>query len=142
MLTLEQAERISDGVFNWASVHALKPLTVMVLDAAGIPVLFKRSDNSPWLRFDIARAKAWGCLAMGIGGRALAARADNAPALFDLVNTVTGGKVAAVPGGVLVRGEDGALLGALGVSGDTPDNDEHAAIAGCVAAGLRADTGA
>lgn len=46
-----------------------------------------------------------------------------------------------VAGGVLIRAADGALIGAVGVSGDTSDNDEAAASAGIAAAGLVADGG-
>ena len=46
-----------------------------------------------------------------------------------------------VPGGVLIR-EGERVVGAVGVSGDTSDNDEICAVAGIEAAGLRADTGA
>lgn len=140
-LSLEQGEAIAAGAFSYAEAQGLKPLTIMVLDSAGIPVLFKRSDGSPWLRFDIALGKAWGCLAMGTGGRALADRLEAAPALFEVVNAITRGRIVPSAGGVLVRGPDNEILGAAGVSGDHPDNDELAAIAGCAAAGLVADNG-
>ena len=47
-----------------------------------------------------------------------------------------------VPGGVLIRDAEGRLLGAVGISGDTSDNDEICALAGIEAAGLKGDTGA
>jgi uncharacterized protein GlcG (DUF336 family) len=49
-----------------------------------------------------------------------------------------GGSFVPVPGGVLVRDTDGALLGAVGISGDNSDNDEAAAVAGIESAGLAA----
>ena len=54
---------------------------------------------------------------------------------------MTGGTLVPVPGGVLIRDKAGALLGAVGVSGDTSDNDQAAAIAGIEAAGFVAETG-
>jgi len=47
-----------------------------------------------------------------------------------------------VPGGVLIKNADGAVLGAVGISGDTSDKDEVCAVAGIEAAELRAVVGA
>ena len=56
------------------------------------------------------------------------------------MNTLAQGRLVPVPGGVLIW--DGiTLLGAVGVSGDTSDNDEICAIAGIEAAGLKANRG-
>ena len=57
------------------------------------------------------------------------------------MNTLARGALVPVPGGVLIRDRDGRLLGAVGVSGDTSDNDEAGAVAGIEAAGLTAETG-
>ena len=54
---------------------------------------------------------------------------------------VVGGALVPVPGGVLIRAADRAIIGAVGISGDNSDNDEAAAIAGIAAAGLAADPG-
>jgi uncharacterized protein GlcG (DUF336 family) len=55
---------------------------------------------------------------------------------------VVGGQLVPVPGGVLIKDAQGKILGAVGVSGDTSDNDEIAAAAGIEAAGMVFDTGA
>jgi uncharacterized protein GlcG (DUF336 family) len=119
----------------------MKPLTVVVLDAGGHVTAAERSDGSSMLRFEVAHGKAFGALGLGMGSRAIMARAEQQPTFVAAVNGLFGGALVPVPGGVLVRDQAGELLGAVGVSGDTSDNDELAAVAGIEAAGLTAETG-
>ncbi|RVB57565.1 heme-binding protein, partial [Mesorhizobium sp. M7A.F.Ca.CA.004.06.1.1] len=67
--------------------------------------------------------------------------AKERPHLVAGISDVSGGRVLPVVGGVLIRDKAGAILGAVGISGDTSDNDEAAAIAGIEAAGFTADPG-
>jgi uncharacterized protein GlcG (DUF336 family) len=140
-LTLEQASRIVDAALAEGRKRNLLPLTVVVLDAGGHAVALKREDGSSLLRPQIATAKAWGTLGMGFGGRELTRRAQGNPAFFAMITELSGGNVAPVPGGVLIREPGGLLLGAVGISGDISDADEACAIAGIQAAGLVADAG-
>jgi len=140
-LSLQQAERIVDTGLERARELGLKPLTIAVLDAGGHLVAFKRQDHSGILRPEIAQGKAWGTLGMGLGGRALAHRAEMAPAFFVSLASVSQGRVVPVPGGVLIRAADNEIIGAVGISGDYPDNDEACAVYGIEQAGLRADPG-
>jgi uncharacterized protein GlcG (DUF336 family) len=110
-------------------------MTVVVLDAGGHLVAAEREDGSSNSRFEIAFGKAHGALALGMGSRSLMARAEQQPYFIAAVTAAIGGALVPVPGGVLVRDGD-ALVGAVGVSGDTSDNDETAAVAGVRAAGL------
>jgi uncharacterized protein GlcG (DUF336 family) len=98
-----------------------KPLTVVVFDPGGHLIVLKREDNSGILRPQIAYAKAWGVLGMGHGGRLLAERAAAAPAFFASLADISGGRIAPVPGGLLVRDGHDNLPGAVGISGDTSD---------------------
>jgi uncharacterized protein GlcG (DUF336 family) len=139
-LSLDSAARIVDAALEHARTLKLKPLTVAVLDAGGHLVAFKRQDRSGILRPDIAQGKAWGALGMGIGGRALAERAQQAPAFFVALASASGGRVIPVPGGVLIKSGD-EIVGAVGVSGDHPDNDEACAIYAIQQAGLTAQPG-
>lgn len=108
----------------------LQPLTVVVLDPGGHVIAAEREDGSSISRFEIASGKAYGALAMGIGSRALLARAEQHPYFIAAVGAAVGGRLVPVPGGVLIRDEAGRLLGSVGVSGDNSDNDERAALAG------------
>ena len=116
-------------------------MTVAVLDAGGHLVAFKRQDRSGILREELARGKAWGALGLGMGSRALLARAEQQPAFVNAIAAASGGRVVPVPGGVLVESE-GEVIGAVGLSGDLSDKDEACAVAGIQAAGLTPRTGA
>src|SRR5258708_11779143 len=114
-LSLHQAEAIVDAGLDRARELGLKPLTIAVLDAGGHLVALKRQDRSGILRPKIAQGKAWGALGMGLGGRALAQRAEMAPAFFTALASTSGGQVIPVPGGVLIRDADGEIIGAVGI---------------------------
>lgn len=141
LLSLSTAQDIVASALKHARAAAYKPLAVAVLDARGALVAYAAEDGSSLHRQDIAMAKANGALGMGFGSRTLAARAKAAPGFFAALTHVIEGGLAPAPGGVLLRTADGILLGAVGVSGDVSDNDEAAAVAGIVAAGLVADPG-
>ncbi len=140
-LTLAQASTIVDVAIKTARDQKFQPLSVAVLDPGGHLVAFKREDKSGILRFDIAFGKAWGALGMGMGSRTLAERAANTPQFFTMLAAVSDGRMVCNPAGVLIRDADGDIIGAVGISGDTADNDEICAIAGIEAAGLKADPG-
>ncbi len=80
-------------------------------------------------------------LAFGLGSRELARRAAERPQFMAAVTHAVGGFLVPVPGGVLIRDAGKRILGVAGVSGDTSDNDEAAALAGVAAAGLTGDAG-
>jgi len=115
---------------------------VVVLDSGGHAIALKREDRASIARPLVATAKASGCLGMGFGGREIARRAQAAPAFYDSLSTLLPQGLLPVPGGVLIRDPAGIVLGAVGISGDTSDNDEQCALVGIAAAGLVADTGA
>lgn len=140
-LKLAQAVAIIDAALAEARKRNFSRLGVAVLDAGGHPLAFKREDGASFLRFELAYGKAWGALAMGFGTRELAERAGKQPAFINALSAVTEGRMVPSPGGVLVAAADGEVLGAVGISGDTGDNDEVCALAGIAAAGLSAIPG-
>lgn len=133
---LVTAKIITDGVRAAGKEYGLKPLTVVVLDAGGHVITVEREDGSSNNRFEIAYGKAYGALALGVGSRSLMARAEQQPYFINSAAAAIGGKLIPVPGGVLVKDETGTIVGCVGVSGDTSDNDELAAISGIKAASL------
>lgn len=141
-LTLAAADRIAEVALAAGRDHGFAPLCVVVLDAGGHALVVKRDERASIGRVEIATGKAHGCLAMGFGGRSLAARAAQVPHFFTALATVLPKGIVPVAGGVLIRTDDGSLVGAVGISGDTSDNDEVCAVAGIEAVGLVADTGA
>lgn len=139
-VTLAQANKIIEAALVKGDDMGLKPLTVAVLDAGGHLVALARNDGASILRPEVAMGKAYGCIALGVGGRWLNQNGIDRPHFMDGVIAASGGKVIPVPGGALVR-DGGAIIGAVGITGDTSDNDEAAAVAGIEAAGLTSDCG-
>lgn len=139
-LTLETAQKIITTALAKGRELELKPLTVAVLDAGGHLKALAREDGTSTLRPDIAQGKANGAIAMGLGSRAIFKRAQEQPFFVQAMNGLAKGALVPVPGGVLIRDESG-IVGAVGITGDTSDNDEICAIAGIEAVGLSADPG-
>lgn len=136
MITLDQARAIVRAALTHGTTAGLKPLSVAVLDAGGHLLAFEREDGASPGRFEIARGKAYGAVMLGMPGSAQMARAEEQAYFMAAVNGAFDGRVVPVPGGVLVTDAAGAVIGAVGVTGDTSDNDADAAMAGIAAAGL------
>lgn len=141
VLDVELAVQLASATLRQARALGMKPLAVAVLDSAAHPLAVLRDEQASFLRPQIATGKARGCLGMGFGGRELARRAEAMPRFFDAINHLTDGEVVPVPGGILLRDGQGRMLGAIGVSGDTSDNDERCALLAIEALGLFGDTG-
>ena len=142
VLTLEAARTIIAAALKKGAELGLKPLTVTVLDAGGYTIALERQDGSSNLRPSIAHGKAFGAISLGVGSRWLDANAQTRPHFVNALNGVAGGAIVPVAGGVLIQDEAGVAIGAVGITGDTSDNDEACALAGIEAAGLKANTGA
>ena len=137
-LTLDQAATIVDVTLATGREMGLNPLTVSVVDDGGNLKAFKREDGpGAALRPQIASGKAVGAVGMGRSSRQLNAMALERPHFISALAAAAGGRLIPVPGGVLIKDGD-EIVGAVGVSGDTSDNDEAAAVAGIEAAGLSA----
>lgn len=139
-LTLETAEAIARSCLDRAREMGLKPLTVAVVDAAGVPKVLLRQDGTSLMRPDIAQGKARGAVGMGLGSRALYERAKVQPFFIQSMNALADGALVPVPGGVLIR-QQGRIVGAVGITGDTSDNDEACAMHAIAAHGFDADPG-
>ncbi len=141
-VTLAQASTIVDATLKKARELKQMPQTVVVLDAGGHVVCAKREDGSGIIRFEIAVGKAYGALGMGWGARTMMERAAQNPNFLTAIVAASGGRMVPNPGGVLIRdNSSNGIVGAVGISGDTGDNDEIIAVAGIEAAGLKADPG-
>jgi len=136
---LRKARSIIRATLAKGREAGMKPLTIVVLDAGGHVVAAEREDGASAGRFDVAHGKAHGSVMLGIPGSAQQARADQQAYFVGAMNGLFGGAFVPVKGGVLVRDRRGTLLGAVGVSGDTSDNDAVAAVAGVEAAGYVAE---
>lgn len=138
-LKLSDAKSVIALAFDKArELRLIRPLSVAVLDAGGHLIAFERQDKSSMLRFEIAFGKAYGALAVGVGSREVAKMAVERPNLALGLSGVSGGRIVPLPGGVLIRC-DGEVIGAVGVTGDTSDNDEICARAGVERSGFHAE---
>lgn len=140
-LSLDVARKLIDAALAAAADKKLKPLVICVLDARGCAKASVAQDGTSLLRAEIAHGKAYGALALGMGSRAIFTRAQEQAYFIGAVNTLAQGRVVPVPGGVLLHDASGGLLGAVGISGDTSDNDEICALAAIAAVGLKANAG-
>jgi uncharacterized protein GlcG (DUF336 family) len=140
-VTLAAAREIVAAAREAGREGGFNPMSFVVLDAGGHVIAFEREDGSSNARFQIAYSKAYGAVSLGLGSRALMNRAETQPYFINGATAAIGGFLVPVPGGVLIKNADGDTIGAVGATGDTPDNDEVAAVAGITAAGFVAVTG-
>ena len=136
-LTLQQANQIIAAALAKSKESGYQPMGIAVLDASGNLKAYASEDGASMFRFDVARAKAWGAVGMGVSSRTLAQRAKDNPNFFVSLAATAGGKFLPQTGAVVIRDAQGALLGAVGASGGTGDEDEAICIAGVQAAGLQ-----
>lgn len=141
-MNLSTAQTILAEALAFARARHMKPLAVAVLDSRGAVRAAASEDGTSLHRLDVAVGKAYGGIALGMSSRKIMERAENQAYFVAAMSHITGGRLVPVPGGVLIRDATGALVGAIGISGDTSDNDEAACCAGIAAAGLTAETGA
>lgn len=138
-ITLTKAKKIVRAALAKADEMKLKPVAVAVLDAGGHLKAYERQDGASPGRFQIASGKAYGAVMLGIGGTAQYNRAESQAYFLLAANGAFDGRLVPVRGGVLVRSAKGEILGAVGISGDTSENDEACAVAGIEAAGYVAE---
>lgn len=135
-LTLKIANKIIHGALSKARQLNLAPLTIVVLDENGFLKAMQREDGATILKQDIATAKAWGAVNMGMSSRSLGVVAQQRPDFMNALVDISKGRVMPVPGGVLIRDDDNKIIGSVGVSGDISDQDERTAVAGIKEAGF------
>jgi uncharacterized protein GlcG (DUF336 family) len=142
MLTLKQANTIIENALAKGREMKVPPLAVVVLDDSGNIKAAQREDGASMFRFDIGLGKAWGAVAMGCSSRALAKRAQANPNFLITLAATAQGKFLPQQGGVLIKNAKGEILGAVGISGATGDEDEACGVAGVERAGLTPDASA
>lgn len=135
-LSLALANRIIEVALAKAHEMKVKPLSVAVLDASGHVRSLQREDGASMFRNDVAIGKAWAAVGMGVASRTLLQRAKENPQFFGALSATAQGKFLPQTGAVVIKDKDGTVLGAVGASGGTGDDDEAVCIAGVEAVGL------
>lgn len=141
-LPLNTAQAIVATALKTAREKSFKPVAVAVYDARGALKALATEDGASIKRAEIAMGKAQGALSLGVGSRAIHKMAIDRPYFVAAATHAVGGSLIPAAGGVLIKDSQGTILGAVGVSGDTSDNDEIAAAAAIEAAGFTFDGGA
>ena len=139
-ITLKAADAIITAALVDSRERGLKPMTIVVLDAGGHPIALRREDGASFMRAGVATGKASGALALGMSSRAIAEIAENRPSFIASLGSIAPAGIVPAAGGIIVVDDNGAVLGAVGASGDTPDNDEAVVLAGLRQSGLRAQS--
>lgn len=137
-ITLEQANAIITAALAKGAELGLKPLTIAVLDPGGHLIALQRQDRASTLRPEIAIAKASGALALGVSSRKIGDMAAERPSFVGSLGPISAHGIVPAAGGVIVINSEGVPLGAVGITGDTSDNDEACALFGIAAAQLAA----
>ncbi|KQX23411.1 MULTISPECIES: GlcG/HbpS family heme-binding protein [unclassified Sphingomonas] len=136
-LSLEQARTIIANAANHGNGRSLKPLCIAVLDAGGHLIALERQDGASTLRPNIAIAKAAGALGLGTSSRNIGEIAQERPSFIGALAALAPLGVIPAAGGLIIVDDQDRPIGAVGITGDTSDNDEECALAGIAAAGLR-----
>jgi uncharacterized protein GlcG (DUF336 family) len=138
-ITLAQAERIIDAIIERGAAQNLRPLSAIVVEPGCKVKAFKKEDGASMLRFEMAYGKAYAALALGRSSKLVHLRAEERPIFMRYLIAASGEQLFPEGGGMLIRGDNGEVIGAVGVTGDTEDRDEELAIHGIHAAGLKTD---
>jgi uncharacterized protein GlcG (DUF336 family) len=141
-LKLADAQTIVNEALAHARAKNYNQIGVVVVDARGSLKASGIEDGTSLMRWKVAFGKAYGSIAWGAGSKKIEKMAADRPNFFAGVAHLADGGILPVGGGVLIRDKNTkAIIGAVGISGDTSDNDEAAAVVGIQAAGHEADGG-
>jgi len=140
-VTLEQANRIIEAILKRGAEIGCPPLSVAVVEPGCIVKAFQKEDGSSMVRFEMAYGKAYASLALGRSSRLVRIRNEEKPTFIRYLLSATDDKIFPEGGGMLIRADNGDVIGAVGVTGDTEDRDEELAIYGIRSVGLKTDEG-
>src|SRR5262249_20015419 len=140
-IDLKTANRLIETAFRIARSHKHLPITCCVVDRGGHMVSAQREDNSSTFRFEIAYGKAWTCIALGHSTRFVEDKmTKNRPHFVDSLAAASHGRFIPALGGVLIRTvQNNELVGAIGITGDSGENDELVALEAIRECGFKPD---
>ena len=138
-ITLAQADRLIDAILERGAALDCRPLSVIVVEPGCKVKAFKKEDGSSMIRFEMAYGKAYAALAMGRSSKLVKVRAQEKPMFMRYLLSASGDQIFPEGGGLQIRDAEGAVIGAVGVTGDTEDRDEELAAHGIHSAGLKTD---
>lgn len=138
-ITLEQANRIIEAILKRGAEANLRPLSVVVVEPGCVVKAFQKEDGSSMSRFEMAYGKAYAALSLGRSSSLVRVRNEEKPVFMRYLIAASGDRIFPEGGGRLIRDRDGTVIGAVGVTGDTEEQDEELAAHGIHAVGLKTD---
>jgi uncharacterized protein GlcG (DUF336 family) len=135
-ISLDIANRLIGAALEKGALLGFKPLCVAVVDAGGHLIALARQDGASTLRPQIAIGKACGALSLGVSSRKIGEMAAERPTFIASVSAIAMNGIIPAAGGIIIVDVTGSSIGAVGITGDTSDNDEACALAAVDAVGL------
>ncbi|MEX2517350.1 MAG: heme-binding protein [Gammaproteobacteria bacterium] len=132
-MTLEMAQQAAEAA-HAASQQFNKPMSVSVVDEAGRLVFYSRGNGAGFFTFDTSRAKAMAAASFRRSTMEITENKDQNPLLWYSLPSVMPAQALPSPGGVPIW-KGGHVVGAIGLGGGAPDEDDVCAIAGANAIG-------
>ena len=139
MISLEQSNRIIEAIFARGHALGCRPLSVVVVEPGAKVKAFQKEDGSAMMRFEMAYGKAYATLALGRSSSLVRVRTEERPLFMQYLIRASDDQIFPEGGGMLIRDQDGEVIGAVGVTGDTQERDEELAAHGIHGAGLKTD---
>jgi uncharacterized protein GlcG (DUF336 family) len=139
MIKLEDSNRIIEAILGRGRELNCRPLSVVVVEPGAKVKAFQKEDGSSMMRFEMAYGKAYAALALGRSSSLVRVRAEERPLFMQYLIRASGDQVFPEGGGMLIRDNEGEIIGAVGVTGDTQERDEELAAYGIRSAGLKTD---
>lgn len=139
MITLDQSNRIIEVILSRGRELGCRPLSAVVVEPGAKVKAFQKEDGSSMMRFEMAYGKAYAALALGRSSTLVRVRAEERPLFMQYLIRASGDQIFPEGGGMLIRDNEGEVIGAVGVTGDTQERDEELAVHGIHAAGLKTD---
>ena len=139
MISLDQSNRIIGAIFTRGRELSCRPLSVVIVEPGAKVKAFQKEDGSAMMRFEMAFGKAYAALALGRSSSLVRVRTEERPVFMQYLIRASDDQIFPEGGGMLIRDNNGEVIGAVGVTGDTQERDEELAAYGIRAVGLKTD---
>lgn len=140
-ISLATANKIIASTLGHAHDAESTPVAVVIVDRGGHLVAVQREDGSGNMRPILSMRKATTSLLLNISSAALANFSVSNARTFDILQQGLDGKIVAIPGGVIIRDQNGAPIGAVGISGGSLSEEVEFVSKAIEEAGLVPDAG-
>ena len=138
-ITLDQANRIIEAILKRGAELDCRPISAVVVEPGCIVKAFQKEDGASMVRFEMALGKAYAALALSRSSKLVRIRQEEKPNFMRFLIAQSDELLFPEGGGMQIRGQDGEVIGAVGVTGDTEDRAEQQAVPGKHSVGLKTD---